>query len=187
MRDEATANQILAGFRTGLIYKLTNAQAMLNKMGSLPSLMKQEDINEVVRKHLEFTAKLTIGVYSDILAIFDLIDVIGKNSIQSNFDNNKIMEALSASQSDSRVIEWVERRLVSSPKVRKNEFSWIEIYMAFNCSRRLFDRSILIGCFLVSSYQTGQILIYRGLFFDCNPPKHQRLKIDIFKATNRDW
>jgi hypothetical protein len=81
-------------------------------MGSLPSLMKQEDINEVVRKHVEFTAKLTIGVYSDILEIFDLIDAIGKNSIQSNFDNNKIMEAgrVSASQSDSRVIEWVERR-----------------------------------------------------------------------------
>ena len=122
MRDEATANQILAGLRTGLIYKLTNAQAMLNKMGSLPSLMKQEDINEVVRKHLEFTVKLTIGVYSDILAIFDLIDAIGKNSIQSNFDNNKIMEAVSASQSDSRVIEWVERRLDDLAKyLKKNE------------------------------------------------------------------
>ena len=101
MRDEATANQILAGLRTGLINKLTNAQAMLNKMGSLPSLMKQEDINEVVRKHLEFTAKLTIGVYSD---------------------NNKIMEAVSAYQSDSRVIEWVERRLDDLGKyLKKNE------------------------------------------------------------------
>ncbi|MGA9154943.1 MAG: hypothetical protein WBZ36_30535 [Candidatus Nitrosopolaris sp.] len=111
MRDEAMAAQILAGLRTGLIYKLTNAQAILNKMSSLPSLSKQEDIDEVVRKHLEFTAKLTIGVYSDILAIFDLIDAIGKNSIQSNFDNNKIQEAVNASQRDSRVIEWVERRL----------------------------------------------------------------------------
>ena len=119
MRDETTANQILAGLRTGLIYKLTNARAMLNKMGSLPSLKKQEDINEVVRNHLEFTAKLTIGVYSDILAIFDLIDAIGKNSIQSNFDNNKIMEAVSASQSDSRVIEWVERRLDDLAKYLK--------------------------------------------------------------------
>jgi hypothetical protein len=120
MRDEATANQILAGLRTGLIYKLTNAQAMLNKMGSLPSLMKQEDINEVVKKHLEFTAKLTIGVYSDILAIFDLIDAISKNSIHSNFDNNKIKEAVSASQRDSRVIEWVERRLDVLAKDLKN-------------------------------------------------------------------
>ncbi|HYA82714.1 MAG TPA: hypothetical protein VEH06_04605, partial [Candidatus Bathyarchaeia archaeon] len=109
-------------FSFPLIYKLTNAQATLNKMGSLPSLMKQEDINEVVRKHLEFTTKLTIGVYSDILAIFDLIDAIGKNSIQSNFDNNKIMEAVSASQSDSRVIEWVERRLDDLAKyLKKNE------------------------------------------------------------------
>lgn len=120
MRDEGMANQILAGLRTGLIYKLTNAQAMLNKMGSLPSSMKQEDINEVFRKHLEFTAKLTIGVYSDILAIFDLIDAIGKNSIQSNFDNNKIKEAVSASQRDSRVIEWVERRLDVLAKDSKN-------------------------------------------------------------------
>lgn len=120
MRDQPMANQILAGLRTGLIYRLTNAQAMLNKMGSLPSLMKQEDINKVVRKHLEFTAKLTIGVYSDILAIFDLIDAIGKNSIQSNFDNNKIQEAVSASQRDSRVIEWVERRLDDLAKNSKN-------------------------------------------------------------------
>jgi hypothetical protein len=26
-----------------------------------------------------------------------------------------------------------------------------------------------------------------GLFFDCNSPKHQDLKIALFKAINRNW
>ena len=26
-----------------------------------------------------------------------------------------------------------------------------------------------------------------GLFFDCNSPKHQGLKISLFKAINRNW